>query len=944
MRDAARRARGHRWKVGVAAALAVASVLGVVDMRAPAATAGDGLAPLAFGAFPQPRNGQTPQQAVTALENTIGRPLEVVRVFETWSDQFPDSYHNFLKSGGRTLILSIKPNSSRGRITWPSIANAAPGSTVDNEIRSWARRIRDFQAPIYVTLHHEPESTSANAYGTSNDFIAAWRHWVDVFRQEGATNAKFMWIMTDYSYMVPSTDRRHAPKWYPGDEWIDAMAIDAYNWHVCRPNQDNAWKTLAQIIEPFRAFGALHPSEDMWLAEWGTWEDPQVANRKAGWIDQARELFKQPSYAQFKGITYFNADAINPDFPNCLWYVSTSTSATASFRAMAQDPWYAGDAISDDPPPPVPPTASFTSSCTLLSCTFTSTSTDPDSSITDVEWDFGDTAIGSGSPVTHDFVSPGTYEVSLTVTDSTDLSTTTTQSITVSDVPPPPSPVHRASAGANSTTSNASITVPASVVDGDRLVLVVTAAAATTATTPAGWTLLGTQSDGTPDMRSWVFTRTAAPNTAGSVVTSTLGTSTKVSRVLLAYDDGGLPTAVSAVAGPSTIPHATPPTSPAAGSIVLSYWSDKTDANTGWTLPAGVQSRASSVGSGTARITAAAADAVALGGAQAGATANSTVASSKAIMWSIVVPLAGPPPPNQAPTAAFSSTCNGLTCTFSAAPSTDPDGTIAGATWDFGDGSPVATGVSTPHTFPAAATYSVTVTVTDDDGEPSAPFSQDVVVAEAPQSPITFVGAASTSANATSHRVVVPGGVQAGDALVLAMTINNNATIGTPSGLTGWQVLGTETNGSTTTRVWTRAAAAGTANAALTVTTSATAKSSLMVAAYRGTSQVAPIAAFDGAMETAARTAHTTPAIGVTSDRSWVVWYWAHEDATTTALVPPGDVTVRATGSQTGSGRITALLADSNGAAGVGTAAGRTATAAASTSNAAMWSIVLAPA
>jgi hypothetical protein len=38
------------------------------------------------------------------------------------------------------------------------------------------------------------------------------------------------------------------------------------------------------------------------------------------------------------------------------------------------------------------------------------------------------------------------------------------------------------------------------------------------------------------------------------------------------------------------------------------------------------------------------------------------------------------------------------------------------------------------------------------------------------------------------------------------------------------------------------------------------------------------------------------------------------------------------------------LLADSNGAAGVGTAAGRTASGATSTTNATMWSIVLAPA
>ena len=329
------------------------TMVGLVAGSTPA-HAVDGL-PIAFGAFAQPQGGQSLQQAVTQLETQIGRPLETVRVFETWTEAFPDSYHNFLKDGDRTLILSVKPTRNGSRIPWASLANAAPGSQLDNEMRSWARRIRDFQAPIYVTLHHEPESSSGA--GTANDFIAAWRHWVDIFREEGASNVRFMWIMTDYSFHVSPTDRRYAPKWYPGDQWTDAMGIDAYNWHVCRPNQDNPWKTLATIVEPFRSFGAQHPSVDLWLTEWATWEDPNVADRKAGWIDQARDLFKTAPYSQFAGVVYFHSNALNSSFDDCIWRVDTSASALASFRAMANDPFYMGDAFGQPPAGPVPPTA-----------------------------------------------------------------------------------------------------------------------------------------------------------------------------------------------------------------------------------------------------------------------------------------------------------------------------------------------------------------------------------------------------------------------------------------------------------------------------------------------------------------------------------------------------------------------------------------------------------
>src|SRR5439155_20304023 len=42
--------------------------------------------------------------------------------------------------------------------------------------------------------------------------------------------------------------------------------------------------------------------------------------------------------------------------------------------------------------PNQPPTAAFTSSCTALTCSFTSTSSDPDGSISAYSWTFGDGA------------------------------------------------------------------------------------------------------------------------------------------------------------------------------------------------------------------------------------------------------------------------------------------------------------------------------------------------------------------------------------------------------------------------------------------------------------------------------------------------------------------------------------------------------------------------
>jgi PKD repeat protein len=99
--------------------------------------------------------------------------------------------------------------------------------------------------------------------------------------------------------------------------------------------------------------------------------------------------------------------------------------------------------------------------------------------------------------------------------------------------------------------------------------------------------------------------------------------------------------------------------------------------------------------------------------------------------------VAAAPVNNTPPTASFTlppECVAGTPCGFHST-SLDPDGTIApeGTTWDFGDGSADETGIDVTHTYAAAGTYTVTLSVVDDDAAPASTTQQLTVTAPASQ-------------------------------------------------------------------------------------------------------------------------------------------------------------------------------------------------------------------
>jgi PKD repeat protein len=315
-----------------------------------------------------------------------------------------------------------------------------------------------------------------------------------------------------------------------------------------------------------------------------------------------------------------------------------------------------------------PPVASFTSSCSELECTFNASgSSDPDGTIANYSFNFGDgtTWTGTGWGPYHRYAANGSYTVTLTVTDNGNLTAQTAHLVTVALNLPPGASFTSACGGFTCTFDGSGSSDP----------------------------------DGTIRSYGWNFGDGATGSGATSSRTYAAGGTYTVTLTVI--DNVGATTQIAHVITVNSPPVAafTSTCSGLTCSFNASGSSDPdgTIASYAWTF-----------GDGTTGSGATTSRTYAAGGSYTVAltvTDNGSAASQTTHVVTVN-------PPNAPPVASFTSACNGLTCSFNASGSSDPDGTIASYAWSFGDGT-TNSGATANHTYAAGGSYTVTLTVTD---------------------------------------------------------------------------------------------------------------------------------------------------------------------------------------------------------------------------------------
>jgi mannan endo-1,4-beta-mannosidase len=314
---------------------------------------------LYWGAFVDGWPGDS--KALDTFEQTVGRKMSIIHWGQPWS-------LNGVSQGFQTAYFQeIRDRGSIPLIDWGSwdlcCSNEQPdyqlsaiaGGAHDAYITRWAQAAKAWGKPFFLRFDHEmngwwypwTEQTNDNQPG---EYVRAWQHVHDIFVEQGATNATWVWcpnIVGKYSTPMDQL--------YPGDDYVDWTCMDGYNWGTDR---GNVWISFSEVFngslkqgtrDTYDQLVALAPYKPIMIGETAASEN---GGSKADWIIDMLQGQLPVNFPQVKAFVWFQTDGGDPSLS---WYVDSSSPALQAFTHSIASPEYAGNAYSTLEVAPIPP-------------------------------------------------------------------------------------------------------------------------------------------------------------------------------------------------------------------------------------------------------------------------------------------------------------------------------------------------------------------------------------------------------------------------------------------------------------------------------------------------------------------------------------------------------------------------------------------------------------
>jgi len=311
----------------------IAIVVALLAALLPAGRAGRPAAaeegPVKLGVWQPPAPGDF--GPLTSLEAALGRKVDIVPWYQAWGSPNNSAFRadkiRWVHEHGAIPMITWEPWNTKNGVNQPeySLRQIAAGKH-DSYIRGWARAAARLDGPLCLRFAHEMNGNwypwAAGVNGNSAaDYIKAWRHVHAIFEAAGADNVQWVWSPNrDYPGATP------LDALYPGDEYVDWVGIDGYNFGTEKDGQ--SWRSFNETFKATYDIVTALSARPVMIGETGSTE---AGGDKAAWIREGLSPENlATNFPRLRAVIYFNQVGSGN------WPLSTSEAAMRVFAEVTR--------------------------------------------------------------------------------------------------------------------------------------------------------------------------------------------------------------------------------------------------------------------------------------------------------------------------------------------------------------------------------------------------------------------------------------------------------------------------------------------------------------------------------------------------------------------------------------------------------------------------------
>lgn len=242
-----------------------------------------GTSPILWGVYSGAvdRSGTPIETAISQYQSELSHPVQVFHIFVDWTASWSDVAQwgaGYAISTGRIPLITYE--------AWNRPLDQIAAGAFDRDIDGMAVGAAATKSEVWIRIFHEFNDCTnypwQSCHWTAPQFVSAWRHIVDRFRADGATNVKFIWE-PDGTGSIDAIG-----PYYPGDNYVDYTGWDDYGYNTARD---------------YAAVSAVSP-KPMVLGEVG------ASDNKLDWLESLASNINNGNYRLIHSVIWFDNGSV----------------------------------------------------------------------------------------------------------------------------------------------------------------------------------------------------------------------------------------------------------------------------------------------------------------------------------------------------------------------------------------------------------------------------------------------------------------------------------------------------------------------------------------------------------------------------------------------------------------------------------------------------------